>query len=1041
MISWFARNHVAANLLLITILFLGGYSVLKQLPLEVFPRFDPDVVTVSVVLRGATPEEVEQSVAIRIEEALLDLEGIEKVISRSTEGLTTVTLEIDDDYEPRELQADIKSRVDAINTFPVDAEKPVVSLDQWRQRVIAVTVAGKYGDREVREYVERVRDDLLRLPEINQVDLTAVPSFEISIEVSQDELREYGLTLASIGDAIANSSLDLTAGNIRAEGGEVLIRSKGQAYRRHEFEQIVVKTNTDGSIIRLGDVARVNDGFEEVPIRTRFNGERAALIEIYRVGKQSAIQVADAVHEYIVSVQPELPDSIQISYWSDRSETIKNRLSTLSRSAIQGGILVLLLLTLFLRPAIAFWVFVGVPVSFLGALFVMNLLGATINLITLFAFIMVLGIVVDDAIVTGENVYRHMRGSETGLHAAINGTREVAIPVTFGVLTTIAAFIPMLFVEGFRGAIFAQIPLVVVPVLIFSLIESKLVLPAHLKHVRLPRNGGTRNRLEEWQQNFAKNFERAIIRYYRPLLKLGLRHSWSVLAMFVGTFVLLVSMVSSGWTHFVFLPPVSSETARANLTMTAGTAYEVTDRHINQILSAAQELQDKYRDESTGESIIINILGVTGATGEVTNTGRVMFEMVPPEDRSIPIKTTELVNEWRELIGPIPGAESLLFRAEIGRGGSPIDVQLTGRSLPQLEEVTDKIRAHLLGYPGVFDIEDSLTSGKEELQLELTPQGHALGLTRADIIRQVRQAFFGMEVQRVQRGRDDVRVMLRLPLSERKSLADLEEILINTASGGSVPLAHVANLIPGRSPSAIYRIDHYRTVNVRADIDKESVNMLVLQQDLSAFVDDLLKQYPGTEYQLEGEAKEQQETFGSLAWGLLFTLFVVYSLLAIPFKSYTQPLIVMSVIPFGFIGAMVGHWIMGMNLTIMSVMGLMALLGVVVNDSLVLVDFINQRRRSRVGLLKSILLAGTVRFRPVMLTSATTFIGLMPLLFEKSTQAQFLIPMAVSLGFGIIFATLITLIMVPINYLLLARANDWVDRKRGKGPEAALLAD
>ncbi|MEZ5525284.1 MAG: efflux RND transporter permease subunit [Pseudomonadales bacterium] len=1038
MISWFARNHVAANLLLMTILFLGGYSVVKQLPLEVFPRFDPDVVTVSVVLRGATPEEVEQSVAIRIEEALLDLEGIEKVISRSTEGMTTVTLEIDDDYSPRELQADIKSRVDAINTFPVEAEKPVVSLQQWRQRVIAVTVSGEYGDREVREYVERVRDDLLRLPEISQVDLTAVPNFEIGIDVSQDQLREYGLTLTQIGQAITNSSLDLTAGNIRAEGGEVLIRSKGQAYRRNEFEQIVVKTNPDGSILRLGDVARVNDGFEEVPIRTRFNGEPAAMIEIFRVGNQSAIEVADAVHDYIDKVQAELPESINISYWDDDSEIVKNRLSTLTRSAIQGGILVLLLLTLFLRPAIAFWVFIGVPVSFMGAFFVMNLMGLSINIVSLFGFILVLGIVVDDAIVTGENVYRHMRGSETGLQAAINGTKEVAVPVTFGVLTTIAAFIPMAFIEGFRGAIFGQITLVVIPVLIFSLIESKFVLPAHLKHVRLPHDGGVRNRLEEWQQRFANRFEQIILKRYRPLLKLCLRHSWSVLALFIGTFILLMSMVTSGWTHFTFFPRVPSETARATLTMPAGTAYEVTDRYINHMLASARTLQDKYRDEETGKSIIINILGVTGAEGEVTNTGNVMFEVEPPEDRELPIETTDLVNEWRDLIGPIPGAESLLFRAEIGRGGAPIDVQLTGRSLPQLGEVVEEIRERLGQYPGVFDIEDSLTSGKEELQLELTPQGHALGLTRADVIRQVRQAFFGLEVQRIQRGRDDVRVMLRLPLEERKSLADLEEILINTATG-SVPLAHVATLTPGRSPSAIYRIDHYRTVNVRADIDKESVNMLVLQQDLTAFLDDLLQSYPGVRYQLEGEAREQQETFGSLAWGLLFTLFVVYSLLAIPFKSYTQPFIVMSVIPFGFIGAMVGHWIMGMNLTIMSIMGLMALLGVVVNDSLVLVDFINQRRRSKVGLLKSILLAGTVRFRPVMLTSATTFIGLMPLLFEKSTQAQFLIPMAVSLGFGILFATLITLIMVPINYLLLARAKLWMDEKRGRGEQAGVL--
>jgi len=1031
MISWFARNHVAANLLLISIICLGLFSVRSELPVEFFPQFDTDTVTVSVSLRGATPQDVEQSIAIRIEEALLDLEGIDKVISRSAEGSTTVTIELDDDYDDRDLLADIKARVDAINTFPVEAEKPVVSLQQFRNRVITVAVASPFGEHEVREYAEQVRDDLLRLPGISQVELDAVRDYEIGIEVAQDRLREYDLTLAAIGDAISQSSLDLSAGNIRTKGGDVLIRSKGQAYQRDEFEFIVIKTNADGSMLRLGDIARVSDGFEEVPLRTRFNGEPAALVEVYRVGKESIIGVAETVHNYINKVQPSLPEGMTVSYWDDNSVPVKNRIGTLLRNAAQGGILVLLLLTLFLRPAIAFWVFVGVPVSFMGAFFAMNLMGVSINIVSLFGFILVLGIVVDDAIVTGENVYRHMRGSETGLQAAINGTREVSVPVTFGILTTIAAFLPIAFVEGARGAIFAQITLVVIPVLVFSLIESKLVLPAHLKHVRLPQEGSRKNRLEQWQQSFADGFESAILKYYRPLLKLSLRHSFSVLALFFGGFILLLSIITSGWTQFTFFPRVPSETVRATLAMPVGTAFAVTDRYVDRMIVSAQQLQEKYRDPSSGESIILNILGSTGASGGVGSLGKVRFEVVPPEDRELTLSTPELVNEWRQLIGAIPGAESLLFRAEIGRGGDPIDVQLTGRSLEQLAEVVDRVSAHLAQYGGVFDINDSLSTGKEELQLELTPQGHALGLSRADVTRQVRQAFFGVEAQRIQRGRDDVRVMVRLPAEERKALADLEGLLIQTASGGSVPLSHVASFETGRSPATIYRIDHYRTVNVRADVDKKTVNMQVLQENLTPFLDELQQQYPGVRYELEGEAKEQSEAFGSLGWGLLFVLFVIYSLLAIPFRSYAQPIIVMSVMPFAAIGAMIGHWIMGMNLTIMSVLGLMALLGVVVNDSLVLVDFINQRRRSQVGLLKAILLAGTVRFRPVMLTSMTTFIGLMPLLFEKSTQAQFLIPMAVSLGFGILFATLITLVMVPINYLLLANAKMWLKQLWG----------
>ena len=1022
MISWFARNHVAANLLLITVLFLGFFSVKTQLPVEFFPQFDTKLVTVSVALRGATPEDVEQSIAIRIEEAVLDLEGIDRVISRSVEGSTQVNIELEDGYDERELLADIKGRVDAINTFPVDAEKPVVSLQQIRREVITVTVASRFGEQEVREYAEKVRDDLLRIPGISQVELGAVRNYEVGIEIPQDRLREFDLTLADVGAAIGNSSLDLSAGNLRTQAGDVLLRSKGQAYQRDEFERIVIKTNADGSLLRLGDIARVDDGFEEVPLRTRFNGEPAALVEVYQIGKESIIDIAGKVHEYIDDQQKLLPEGFHISYWDDDSQPVKNRIGTLLRNAAQGGILVLLLLTLFLRPAIAFWVFIGVPVSFMGAFFAMGLMGVSINIVSLFGFILVLGIVVDDAIVTGENVYRHMRGAESGLEAAINGTKEVSVPVTFGVLTTMAAFLPIAFIEGQRGAIFAQITLVVIPVLVFSLIESKLVLPAHLKHVRLKKNGHS-NRLEQWQQRFAEDFERVVLRYYRPLLKLSLRHSVSVLALFIGGFILLLSMVTSGWTKFTFFPRVPSETVRATLTMPVGTAFEVTDRFVNRMVDSAETLRDKYRDPETGESVILNVLGTTGEAGGVGSTGQVRFEIVPPEQRDDSVTTADLVNEWRQRIGTIPGAESLLFRAELGRGGDPIDIQLSGRSLQQLDQVVTQVRQRLATYQGVFDINDNLSSGKEELQLELTAQGHALGLTRADVTRQVREAFFGVEVQRVQRGRDDVRVMVRLPLEERKALAELEGLLITTPTGGAVPLSHVASFKTGRSPATIYRIDHYRTVNVRADIDKETVNMAVLQQDLKGFLNELVQRFPGVRYELEGEAKEQSEAFGSLGWGLIFVLFVIYSLLAIPFRSYSQPLIVMSVMPFAAIGAMIGHWIMGMNLTIMSILGLLALLGVVVNDSLVLVDFINQRRRSNVGLLKAILKAGSVRFRPVMLTSATTFIGLMPLLFEKSTQAQFLIPMAVSLGFGILFATLITLIMVPINYLLLAKLN------------------
>ncbi|MBU3001943.1 efflux RND transporter permease subunit [Paraglaciecola arctica] len=1034
MIAWFARNHVAANLLMITILFAGIYSLTSRIPLEVFPSFETDTISVSVTLRGATPEDTELGVAILVEEAVQDLEGIEQIISVSSEGSARISIEIDSDYDARELLADIKSRVDAINNFPADAENPVVSLAQRTREVIAVTISGIYGEKEINEFAEHVRDDLLRIPGITQLDLSGVRDYEIALEIPQDRLRQYGLTLAEVSTAVANSSSDISAGNIKTDGGDVLIRSKGQAYRKDEFADIPIKTNSDGSILRLKDIADIQDGFEETPVRTRFNGKQAAFIDVYRIGQQSAVEVADKVKQYIEDKQPLLPEGYELSYWDDDSQIVKNRIATLSGSALQGGILVLLLLTLFLRPAIAFWVFIGIPVSFMGAFLAMPFFGVTLNVMSLFGFILVLGIVVDDAIVTGENIYTHLRTSESGEEAAIKGTLEVATPVTFGILTTIAAFLPFAFIEGNRGALFAQIPVIVIPVLLFSLIESKFVLPSHLKNIKLRNQKSSKgNRLEQWQQRFADGFERAILRYYQPLLGFSLRHKLATLAVFIGTFSIIMALLMSGWTKFVFFPRVPSETVRASLTMTTGTTFEVTNQFIVKMSEKAEELRDKYVDPDTGQSVILNVLASTGGRGGASNVGSVRFEIIPPEQRESSITSAELVREWRDLIGPIPGAESITYRAELGRSSDPIDVQLSGNSQKTLQEIADQIKVRLATYPTVFEIADSLSDGKEELQIELTQQGKALGLTRVNVSNQVRNAFFGSQVQRIQRGRDDVRVMVRLPIEERRSLSDLQNILVQTPSGGSVPLSHVATLIPGKSPSQIRRIDRFRTVSVTADVEKTNTNMTVLQAELAEYVQQLVNQYPGVTWKMEGEAREQRESFSSLGVGLLMVFFAIYLLLAIPFKSYIQPIIVMSVIPFSMIGAVMGHWLMGMELTIMSVLGMLALVGVVVNDSLVLVDFINKKRLEGGTLMDAVLTAGASRFRPIMLTSLTTFIGLMPLLFEKSTQAQFLIPMAVSLGFGILFATFITLILVPINYML-------VERLKGNTKDSTLIS-
>ncbi len=1034
-ISWFAQNHVAANLLMLTIVFIGLLSINTRIPLEVFPSIELDVVNISTSLPGSTPSETEQGITIRVEESISDLEGIETISSRSSEGSSQVSVELSTGYDAQVLLNEIKNRVDGINTLPVDAEKPLVSKSTRRREVISVVVFGDVTETELRQVSEQVRDDIISIDGITQVFLENVRPFEIAIEVTQDTLREYGISIDQIATAISSNSLDLSAGNIKTSGGDVLIRTQGQAYQQQQFADIIISSSADGSLLKLGDIATISDGFEEQAILNRFNGQRAMEVEVYSVGKQNAIDVADKVKSYISQKQASMPQSIQLDYWRDRSQIVKNRLNTLVNSAIQGGLLVLLLLTLFLRPKVAFWVVIGIPVSFMGAMSLLPLFDITINIVSLFAFILVLGIVVDDAIVTGENIHSHMERHGDGLRAAIEGTQEVATPVTFGILTTVAAFVPLALIEGGRSVFFKQMPFVVIPVLLFSLIESKFVLPAHLKYMK--KSDKEPGAFSRFQNKFSKGLERFVTKYYQPMLVKALKHKALTFMTFLCLIVMVYSTVFSGWTRFIFFPRVPSEIARATLVMPIGTPFEITDKYVQLITDKAQILKDKYRDENTGEELILSIMSSSGSAGGSgsgqSHLGRVMFQMVPPEKRQSSLTGAALVQEWRELIGPIPGAEEINYRAEIGRSSNPIDIRLSGQDLDELQRLANQVKVQLQQYPDVFDISDSLSNGKNQLELELTPQGQALGISLSSLARQVRQVFFGAQVQRIQRGRDDIRVMLRYTINERSTLNTLENLIITSPDGVQVPFNEVAQVISGKSPSVINRLDRKRTVNVTADVNKQSINMTAVNAEMAAFLDQLIGPVTGVSYEFGGEAEEQRESFGTLFYGLIAVLFVIYALLAIPFKSYVQPFIVMSIIPFSPAGAIVGHWIMGMNLTILSLMGMLALTGVVVNDSLVLVDYINKRRQQGMALLEAVTRAGMVRFRPVLLTSLTTFVGLMPLIFEKSTQAQFLIPMAVSLGFGIMLATFMTLFLIPVNYLLLedaiVRVRKWFGMK------------
>ncbi|VAX06694.1 Acriflavin resistance protein [hydrothermal vent metagenome] len=1028
-IDWFARNGVAANLLMVVILLLGGWSLLERLPLEVFPEFEHDAVSIGISYRGATPTEVEESAVIRIEEAIAGLTGIESIISTAFESAGMLQVEIEKGHDPRAVLDDIKNKVDAINTFPDEVERPVYSIQEFHREVISVVVSADLPERELRRLGEHIRDDLAALPEVSIVDLMGIRPYEISVEIREDTLERFGLTFNQIVAAIRRSSVDLPAGAIKTKGGEIMLRTKGQAYNTEDFAAIKLQSRVDGADLTLGEIAQIHDGFEENPVYAQFNGKQAVLIEVYRTGMQNAMEIAQAVRDYVDESNARQPPGISVGYWRDRSRIVKLRLETLTRSAWQGGLLVFLCLTLFLRLSVAIWVCIGIPISFMGALAVMPELGATINIISLFAFILVLGIVVDDAIITGENIYSHIKRGDSGISAAIKGTQEVAVPVTFGLLTTVVAFMPLMFMEGHRGPIFAQIPLIVIPVLLFSWIESKLILPTHMAYVRA--DTGTKvGWLERCQQAIANGLERGIRAYYQPALEQLLRYRYLVLAIFIGITVILASYVISGRIGFTFFPRVQSETARATLVMQTGTAEAETTRRTLYMAQTAQTLREKYTDTATGQSVIKNILTSVGwragrsTRGGTPELGQVSLELIPPEERTVQITTSELVQEWRQAIGVIPGSKELNFRAEIGRGGDPINVQLTGQDFDVLSEVADLVKQRLAEYPGIYDIQDTFEQGKPEIELALRPEAEYLGLSAIDLGRQVRQAFFGAEAQRIQRGRDDVRVMVRYPREERTSLAALDAMRIRTSDGQEIPIGNVTDIRMGQGFANIRRVDRQRAVNVSADANKGTTDIIRIARDLEVYLEELKQQYPSIRYTFEGELREQEESFGSLFYGIMFALISVYVLLAVPLRSYTQPLVIILVIPFSMAGALLGHIVLGMNLSLLSIMGMLALGGVVVNDSLVLVDWINKCRRKGIALAEAVRTAGVNRFRPILLTSLTTFFGLTPLLLEKTTQAQFLIPMAVSLGFGILYATLLSLILIPIGYLVLEDIKD-----------------
>ncbi|HET6565476.1 MAG TPA: efflux RND transporter permease subunit [Xanthomonadales bacterium] len=1023
LISWFASNSVAANLLMF-ILIAGGLFSVFTIKKEVQPQVETNYVSINVPFLGATPEDVEEGVVIKIEEAIQDIEGIEEIISSASRGNGSVTVEVHADYEVTEVMDIIKNRVDAISTFPENTEKPIIARTNFEQQVIMVSVYGSVSERTLKEYSKQIRNEIVTLPGITRAEILGSRPYEISIEVSEFDLQAYDLTLIEVAQAVRRSSLDLSAGSIRSDSGDVLVRTKGQAYTSKDFEDIVIRTNPDGTRLRLQDVASINDGFVEGEWFSEYNGKPAITIQVMSVGSQSELDISATVREWVAAKKATLPADVQIASWADVSYYLKDRLDLMTKNMVMGAALVFLILTLFLRLKLAFWVMVGLPVAFLGAFFLMPMVDVSVNMLSLFGFILVLGIVVDDAIVIGESAYTNMRAKGHSIENIVEGVQQVAVPATFGVLTTIAAFLPILMISGVQGQFFAAIGWVVILCLLFSLVESKLILPAHLSHMKIRHYGpNTHNPFVRFQRFFSEGLHHFVDNWYTPLLQKSLRHPGLVLSSFLAMLILSVGLLAGGVLKFVFFPDIVSDFLEVQVEMNEGTAPAKTEAAIRRIQDALWEVDRQVSAENGMEpgGVVTSVLSWVNSDTQ----GQIITELVK---EGTVISGPEVLRRWREETGDIPGVKTLGFEGAAGGpgGGPDFSIQLIGGNIAQVGRAAAELERRIRQYEGLYDIRNSFERGTPEIKLNIKPEAETLGLSLADLARQVRAGFYGEEVQRVQRGQDEVKVMVRYPEDERDSVGYLNHVRIRTPDGGRVPFHAVAEVENTESPSRIQRFDRERAVRLSAEVDKEKFEPGKITQDiLTKELPEVLAQFPGVRHRLSGATRSQKEVQVDLLKGAAFALFLIFALMAIPLKSYSQPLIIMSVIPFGAIGALLGHLILGIPVSILSFFGLIALAGVVVNDSLILVDFVNREREQGVELRQAVVDAARKRFRAILLTSLTTFFGLVPIVLETSLQAQLVIPMATSLAFGILFATVITLFLIPALYIALDQFGQW----------------
>lgn len=1019
-IGYMARNSIATNLLML-ILLGGGIFTMYTIQKEVFPEFQLDFVDVSVAYPGASPAEVEQGVLQPVEEAVRSVQGIKEIVSQADEGSGQISIELIAGSERMKAFQDIDQAINRIRTFPDDIERPEVSLRSRQRDVLQIGLYGKADIWTLRILAERLRTILLSNPAITQVELNNVPDYETRIEINRNNLQKYNLTLGQVADIIRQSSNDVPAGAVQTQSGEILLRMKERKQWADEYGSITIVSTPAGAKVSLSDIATITDDFEETGFHGQFNQQNYVELQIFRIGDQSPMEIEDVALGILEDFQ--LPPGVNYRTDSNRASDYRERLSLLTENGVLAIIIVLLILTLFLEYRLAFWVMMGMTVSFIGGMIFLPLIGISVNMISMFGFLVVLGIVVDDAIVVGENVYEYRKKGLSPVKAAIAGTKDVSLPVVFSITTTIIAFVPLLFMPGETGKFWQPLPAVVIVILAVSLLEALFILPSHLAHLKKdPSKNKWVHKLENWQGAFANKFNELVDKWYRPLLDKCLKHRYITLSSAIALLLIVGGYGYSGHMGMIMMPEVAADEIEAGVRLPVGTTPDQAAKVAHDISDATQRMFEEHNLYEVAEGIKTNVRGQNFIDVEIV--------MLPPDQRDI--TAGEVIALWRDNIGDIEGVDQITFEAERGPGGArqAISIDLSHTDIDVLEKASTAFVERMEMFSNTRDVTDNYNKGKLQYDFKLLPQGRNLGLTSNEVGRQVRNGFFGALAMRQLRGMDEIEVRVKLPMEERKDIKNLENFLIRTQDGVEVPLMDVVEVQQREAFTSINRRDGRRVVNVGMDVEPANAVNRVIAKVQEETLPQLRADFPGITWTFEGSQADMRESTSTLRAGFAIAMLLIYALLAIAFGSYVQPLIVMTAIPFGIVGAVIGHILLGYDLSLVSLMGVIALSGVVVNDSLIMIDYANKRRKEGDPIYKSIHEAGLRRFRPIILTTMTTFGGLAPIILETSSQAFYLIPMAISLGFGIVFATAIILVIVPCLYLILEDARLSIQKGR-----------